>query len=72
MLKTLNEHDQYTERSKDLMDEEMAEMRRDLESLRPLHCDKVTPKVIVSAPVTMRTSQAEMHTASNDPQTHLL
>ncbi len=44
LLKTLNELDQYTKRSKDLLDEEMAEMRRDLESLRPLHCDTVTLK----------------------------
>ncbi len=35
LLKTLSEHDQYAKRSKDLLDEEMAEMRRDLELLRP-------------------------------------
>ncbi len=30
LLKTLNEHDQYAKRSKDLLDEKMAEMRHGL------------------------------------------
>ncbi len=35
LLKTLNEHDTFQKRSKDLLDEEMAELRQELDSLKP-------------------------------------
>ncbi len=52
LLKTLKEHDQYTKRSKDLMDEEIAEMRRELDSLKPIpQSDTIKPeRVFVAAP----------------------
>ncbi len=70
LLKTLNEHNQYAKRSKDLLDEEIAEMRRDLELLRPSYSDTITPKVVVTAPVTEGTSPVDRHTGLNDPSPH--
>ncbi len=70
LLKTLNEHDQYAKRSKDRLDEEMAEMRRDMESLRSSPSDTVTPNVIVSAPATKGTSPVDGLTGLNDPSLH--
>ncbi len=69
LLKTLSEHDQYT-KSKDLFDEEMAEMRHDLEFLRPSHSDTVTPKTIVTASVTLGMSSVDRLTGSKYPITH--
>ncbi len=52
LLKTLNEHDQYTKQTKDLLDEEMAEMKFNLKSLRRSHnSDAVTTDAIVTVPV---------------------
>ncbi len=70
LLKTFTKHDQYTKRFKDLLDEEMAEMRRDLESLRPSQSDTVTPKATVTAPVTLGTSPVDRPAGWNDPITH--
>ncbi len=52
MLKTLKEHDEYAKRSKDLMDKEMAEMRREIDSLKPIpQSDTIKPeRVIVAVP----------------------
>ncbi len=66
LLKTLNEHDQCAKRSKDRLDEEMAEMTHDLESLRPSTSDTVTPNVIVSAPATEGMSPIDGLTGLND------
>ncbi len=71
LLKTLNEHNQYAKRSKDLLDEEMAEMRCDLESLRPSHKgDAITTEVIVTAPVTMGMFPVDTPAGSNDSSSH--
>ncbi len=53
LLKTLNEHDKFQKRSKDLLDEEMADQRRELDSLKQsIDDDAVIHKhVIVAAPV---------------------
>ncbi len=53
LLKTLNEHEKFQKRSKDLLDEEMADLRRKLDSLKPsIDDDAVIPKkIIVAAPV---------------------
>ncbi len=67
LLKTLNEHDHYAKKSKDPLDEEKAEMRHDLELLRPLHSDTIMPKIVVTVPVTYETSPVDRHTALNDP-----
>ncbi len=48
----------------------MAEMRHDLELLRPSHSDTITPKVVVTAPVTEGTSPVDRHTGLNDPSLH--
>ncbi len=45
-------------------------MRHDLESLKPSHSDTVTPKIIVTAPVTEGTSPEDRITGSNDEITH--
>ncbi len=70
LLKTLSEHGQYTKRSKDLLDEEMVEMRHGLQSLKLSHSDIVTPKVIVAAPVTEGTSPLDRFICLNKPLTH--
>ncbi len=70
LLKILNEHDQYAKRSMDLLDEEMAEMMRNLELLRPSHSDTITPKVVVTAPFTEGTFPVDRHTGLNDPSPH--
>ncbi len=48
----------------------MAEMRCDLESLRPSHSDTIMPKVIVTAPVTEGTYPVDRHTGLKDPSPH--
>ncbi len=48
----------------------MAEMRHDLELLRPSHCDTITPKVVVTAPVTEGMSPVDRHTGLNEPSPH--
>ncbi len=45
-------------------------MRHDLELLRPSQNDTVTPKVIVTAPVTEGTFPVNRRTSSNDPISH--
>ncbi len=53
LLKTLNEHEKFQKISKDLLDEEMADLRQELDSLKPsIDDDTVIPKkIIVAAPV---------------------
>ncbi len=71
LLKSLNEHDQYIKKSKDSLDEEMSEMRHELDSLEPSpHSDTVTPKIIVTAPVSMGTSPVDNPTGLNNPIPH--
>ncbi len=48
----------------------MVEMRDDLELLRPSHSDTVTPKVIVTAPVTEGISPVDRLTGSKEPISH--
>ncbi len=53
LLKTLNEQEKFQKRSMDLLDEEMAHLRWELDSLKPsIDDDAVIPKpIIVGVPV---------------------
>ncbi len=71
LLKLLKEQDQNTKKLKDLLDEEIAEMRCELTSLKPSpQSDTVTPKVIVTAPVSMGTSSVDNPNGPNDLNPH--
>ncbi len=75
LLKTLKEHKQYTNRSKDLLDEEMAEMKCELDSLKPsLQSDPIMPKrAIVAAPASVGSNNPPEGntTGRNDSNPHV-